>query len=44
MRLEPQSGERIDRSKPVSFSYAGWKVDGFEGDTLGSAAFAAGGT
>jgi sarcosine oxidase subunit alpha len=34
--------ERIDRSKPVSFSFAGWKVDGFEGDTLGSAAFAAG--
>ncbi|MDH4103513.1 MAG: 2Fe-2S iron-sulfur cluster-binding protein [Thermoleophilia bacterium] len=42
MRLEPRSGERIDRSKPVSFSFAGWKVAGFEGDTLGSAAFAAG--
>jgi len=26
----------------VSFSFAGWKIDGFEGDTLGSAAFAAG--
>ena len=42
MRTEPRSGERIDRSKAVSFSFAGWKVDGFEGDTLGSAAFAAG--
>jgi sarcosine oxidase, subunit alpha len=42
VRLESQPGERIDRSKPVSFSFAGWKVDGFEGDTLGSAAFAAG--
>jgi len=40
--MEPQQGERIDRSKPVSFSFAGWKIDGFEGDTLGSAAFAAG--
>ena len=42
MRMEPQPGERLDRSKPVSFSFAGWKIDGFEGDTLGSAAFAAG--
>jgi sarcosine oxidase subunit alpha len=42
MRMEPRAGERIDRSKPVSFTFAGWKVTGFEGDTLGSAAFAAG--
>jgi len=42
MRLPPQHGERIDRSRPVSFSFAGWRIDGFEGDTLGSAAFAAG--
>jgi len=41
MRLEPQQRERIDRSRPVSFTFAGWKVTGFEGDTLGSAAFAA---
>ena len=40
--MEPQQGERIDRSRPISFSFAGWKIDGFEGDTLGSAAFAAG--
>jgi len=42
MRMEPRQGERIDRTKPVSFSFAGWKIDGFEGDTLGSAAFATG--
>ncbi len=42
MRLSPQRGERIDRSRPVSFRFAGWRIDGFEGDTLGSAAFAAG--
>ncbi len=42
MRMEPQRREQIDRSRPVSFSFAGWKIDGFEGDTLGSAAFAAG--
>ncbi|HEU5263344.1 MAG TPA: 2Fe-2S iron-sulfur cluster-binding protein, partial [Gaiellaceae bacterium] len=42
MRLEPQEGERIDRSRPVSFSFAGSIVTGFEGDTLGSAAYAAG--
>ncbi len=40
--MEPQQGERIDRSRPTSFSFAGWKIEGFEGDTLGSAAFAAG--
>jgi len=42
MRLEGRDGERIDRSKPVSFTFAGWKVTGFEGDTIASAAFAAG--
>jgi sarcosine oxidase subunit alpha len=42
MRLPPQRGERIDRDRPVSFALAGWKITGFEGDTLGSAAFAAG--
>ncbi len=42
MRLEQQRGERIDRSRPVSFTFAGWKVTGFEGDTIASAAFAAG--
>ena len=38
----PRSGERIDRSKALSFTFAGWKVTGFEGDTIASAAFAAG--
>ena len=42
MRLEPRAGERIDRGKAVSFTFAGWKVTGFEGDTIASAAFAAG--
>ena len=42
MRLDPQPYERIDRSRSVSFTFAGWKVTGFEGDTLASAAFAAG--
>jgi len=42
MRLPPQRGERIDRGKPVSFVFAGWRIDGFEGDSIGSAAFAAG--
>ena len=42
MRLGPQRGERIDRSKPVSFTFDGWRIDGFEGDTIASAAFAAG--
>jgi sarcosine oxidase, subunit alpha len=42
VRLEPRAGERIDRSKAVSFTFAGWKVTGFEGDSVASAAFAAG--
>jgi sarcosine oxidase, subunit alpha len=42
LRLEPRARERIDRSQAVSFTFAGWKVVGFEGDTIASAAFAAG--
>src|SRR5688572_2723773 len=42
MRLDPQRGERIDRSKPISFTFAGWKITGFDGDTIASAAFASG--
>ncbi|HYI75083.1 MAG TPA: 2Fe-2S iron-sulfur cluster-binding protein, partial [Gaiellaceae bacterium] len=42
MRLDARDGERIDRSQPVSFTFAGWKVTGYEGDTIASAAFAAG--
>jgi sarcosine oxidase, subunit alpha len=42
VRLEPRDGERIDRGKAISFWFAGWKLTGFEGDTIASAAFAAG--
>ena len=42
MRLDPRRHERIDRSRPVSFTFAGWKITGYEGDTIASAAFAAG--
>ena len=42
VRLEPQQGERIDRSREVTFSFHGATVHGFEGDTLASALFAEG--
>ncbi len=42
MRLEPQQGERIDRSREVSFTFHGANVRGFEGDTLASALYAEG--
>jgi sarcosine oxidase, subunit alpha len=42
VRLERRDGERIDRSRAVSFTFAGWKITGFEGDTIASAAFVAG--
>jgi sarcosine oxidase, subunit alpha len=42
MRLEPQPGERIDREREVTFTFAGKPVPAFEGDTVGSALFAAG--
>ena len=42
MRLSPQPGERIDRAQPVRFTYAGREITGYEGDTVGSALFAAG--
>src|SRR5574337_1292933 len=41
-RLAPRVGERSDRGRAVSFSFDGWKVTGFGGDTLGSAAAASG--
>ena len=41
-RLEPRPKERIDRSKPVSFTFEGKAVEGFEGDTIGSALYASG--
>ncbi len=42
MRLPAQAHERIDRSKPIAFAFEGRTIEGFEGDTIGSALFAAG--
>src|SRR5205814_4068122 len=42
VRLEPQPGERIDRSRTITFRYGAEAVPAFEGDTLGSALYAAG--
>jgi sarcosine oxidase, subunit alpha len=41
-RLPRQHGERIDRDSHVTFSFRGERVDGYAGDTLGSALFAHG--
>ncbi len=41
-RLPPQPGERIDRARPLTFSFDGAEVAGFEGDTIASALLASG--
>jgi sarcosine oxidase, subunit alpha len=41
-RLPPGPRERIDRERPVEFSFDGKKVTGYAGDTVGSALHAAG--
>ncbi|MGH2908500.1 MAG: 2Fe-2S iron-sulfur cluster-binding protein, partial [Solirubrobacteraceae bacterium] len=41
-RLAPQPGERIDRSRAISFSFDGKRVDGYAGDTIVSALYASG--
>jgi sarcosine oxidase subunit alpha len=41
-RLSPQSHERIDRSRTVAFTFRGKSVEGFAGDTIGSALYASG--
>src|SRR3954469_1918579 len=41
-RLPPQPGERIDRTRPVEFTFDGKQVVGFEGDTIASALYAQG--
>ena len=41
-RLPEQPGERIERQKLVTFTFDGKKVQGYEGDTVGSALYAAG--
>jgi sarcosine oxidase, subunit alpha len=42
MRLSPQSGEVIDRSRSIEFTWNGRTVDGYAGDTIVSALAAAG--
>ncbi|HEU5404620.1 MAG TPA: 2Fe-2S iron-sulfur cluster-binding protein [Gaiellaceae bacterium] len=42
MRLRSQPAERIDRDRPITFTYAGKELTGFAGDTIGSALYAAG--
>lgn len=41
-RLPVQPGERIDRARPVPFTWDGKPVTGFEGDTIASALMASG--
>src|SRR5258706_207699 len=41
-RLPPQSGEWIDRGKPLEFKFEGRPYVGFAGDTISSALHAAG--
>ena len=41
-RLPEQSGERIARNKIIRFTFDGKTVEAFEGDTIGSALYAAG--
>ncbi len=36
-RLPPSRSERIDRGRPLSFSFDGERIEAFEGDTIGSA-------
>lgn len=41
-RLDPQPGERLDRTRQVSFTFDGTKVSAIAGDTIASALFASG--
>jgi sarcosine oxidase, subunit alpha len=41
-RLPERPGERIDRTKVIRFTFDGKSVEAYEGDTVGSALFAAG--
>jgi sarcosine oxidase subunit alpha len=41
-RLGPQPGERITRTKTISFTFDGKRVPAYEGDTIASALYAAG--
>jgi len=42
MRLSPQPNERIDRNAPVAFEFEGGAIEGYAGDSLGSALYASG--
>ena len=42
MRLARREGERIDRERPVVFRFGEKRIEGYEGDTFGSALYAAG--
>src|SRR5438128_3517965 len=42
MRLPPRPGERIDRTRPLAFSFGDETVEAYAGDTIGSALFASG--
>jgi sarcosine oxidase subunit alpha len=41
-RLPVQPGERIDRGRPISFTFDGKAIPAFEGDTIASALYASG--
>jgi sarcosine oxidase subunit alpha len=41
-RLEPKRSERVDRSETIKFTFDGRTVEALEGDTIGSALYAAG--
>ncbi len=41
-RLSEQAGERISRDRRISFTFDGRPVEAYEGDTIGSALYAAG--
>ena len=42
MRLPAQHGELLDRSETLRFRLGEYEVEGFSGDTIGSALFASG--
>jgi len=41
-RLPAQPGERIDRARPIAFTFDGRSIPAFEGDTIASALYASG--
>ena len=41
-RLPPRPSERIDRTRELAFTFGGERIPAYEGDTIGSALYAAG--